>query len=590
MPVRYTVRPADPAGHVGRFSIDVDGLTEATFDVVVPSWVPGSYHIVNYSRGFHGWSARGGPDGPALPIERIDKGRWRVSTGGAPHVRVEYSVYGHEALNESFDLTPDHLFVNAAECLPFVEPLRDEPVEVALEVPADWRVVTELPEVGSHPPRVRAPDYDTLLDNPIDVGRPEVLTIHPRGIPHRIVLCGRGGNYEAHLLEEDIGKIVEATIRFVGDSPVASYTFFFHLTDVPDGGLEHASSTSCVFPRTTFQPAESYRRFLYVTSHEYFHLYNVKRIRPAAFDRFDYTREMYTRLLWWMEGATDYFATLVLRRAGLLTPTQFLDAEARLIALYRATPGRRFQSLEDVSFGAWVDLYFPYEDSPNRSISYYLKGHLVAMALDLELRERSDGRASLETVLRLLWQEYGKVGRGVGEAELPAIVSRATGIDVAEFFRRYVAGTEDLDFDDIARRVGLSVAEKPRPPGDEMPVPGHLGARIEDASGLVRVTSVLLDSPGARGGLSPGDEIVAINGGKVTFAQFGKAMEGCPPGTPLDLTVFRRGWLTTLAVTTGPPPPEKLAFSPLDAPTDLARRIYGEWVGAPWEPARKPGS
>ncbi len=586
MSIRYALRPADPTGHVGRFAIDLDGISGPSIDLVVPSWVPGSYHIVNYVRGFHAWSARAGPDGPPLPLERIDKARWRVTTGGVPRVRVEYSVYGHEAMNESFDLTPDHLFVNAAECLPYVDGHLEDPVEVALEVPNDWRVVSELPEIGSHPPVLRAPNYDTLLDNPIEIGRPEVLTIHPRGIPHRIVLCGRG-NFEAHRLEEDIGKIVDAAIRLVGESPIPSYTFFYHLTELPDGGLEHASSTSCVFPRLAFTPGEPYRWFLFVTAHEYFHLYNVKRIRPAAFDRFDYTRENYTRLLWWMEGATDYFAAVILRRAGLLTPTQFLEEEAKMAARYLATPGRRFQSLEDSSLGTWVGLYQPYEDSPNRSISYYLKGHLVSLALDLELRERSDGRASLETVLRRLWEEYGRPGRGVGETELPAIVERATGVDVHDFFARFIGGTEDLDFDAIGRRAGLTFGEKPRPPTDEEPVPGYLGVRLEDAAGHARVQHVFLDAPGARGGLSPGDEIVAINGAKVTHAGFAKTMLGYPPGSPVELAVFRRGFLTRLSLTTGRPPPEKYAFTPVDAPSDLARRIYAEWIGAPWEPAKR---
>lgn len=588
MQIRYFVRPVEPAGHRGRFAIDLEGVDQPTVDLVLPSWVPGSYHIVNYVRGFRGLTARKASDSTNLPVERVEKARWRIQTAGVGAVHVEYTVYGHEMIDEAFDLTPEHLFVNAALCLPYVDGHLAEPVEVTLEVPADWRVVTELEEVDDHPPRYRAASYDVLVDNPIDAGRPLVVTIRPGGIPHRISLCGEGGNYEVRRLEEDLGKIVEESIRLVGESPLKSYTFFYHLTDVPDGGLEHATSTSCVVARTTFQPAEDYLRFLGLTSHEYLHLYNVKRIRPAVLGPFDYTRENYTRLLWWMEGATDYFSALILRRAGLLSAKRFLEESAKRVKKYLETPGRRQQSLEEASTVTWVDYYQPFEETPNQSISYYLKGGLVSMCLDLEIRHRSETRVSLETVLRTLWKEYGRVGRGLGEDELLPVASRATGLDLAPFFERYVRGTDEVDFDSFARYAGLSLAPKPKPPDDDSPEPGYLGIRYENSGGLVRVRHVLSETPGRRAGLTPGDEIVAVNGAKVTHDAFEKALKRYPPGTALDLAIFRRGYLRHLNLTTGKTPPEKYAFTPIEQPTDLARQVYESWLGAKWEPAPKP--
>lgn len=585
MAIRYTIRPVEPTRHRGRFSIDLDGVTEPTLDLVLPSWVPGSYHILNYVRGFRDLVARRGAGGPSLPVDRVDKARWRVTTDGAPVVRVEYSVYGHDLVTEAFDLTPEHLFVNAALCLPYVDGHRDEPLDVGLEVPSDWKVVTELEEVGSHPPRFRAPNYDVLVDSPIDAGRPLVLTIRPAGIPHRISLCGEGGNYEAHRLEEDIGKIVEATIRMVGESPVTSYTFFYHLTDVADGGLEHGTSNSCVVPRTTFQPADSYLRFLALTSHEYFHLYNVKRIRPKVFDRFDYTTEMYTRLLWWMEGTTDYFSDLVLRRAGLYSPAKFLEVEAKFAKELFETPGRQHLSLEEASWITWVDFYQPFEETPNQSVSYYLKGGLVSLLLDLEIRHRTETRASLETVLKTLWTEYGRVGRGVGEDELRSVAERSTGLDLGPFFAAYVSGTRELDLNAYARYAGLAFGPKTKPPDDDSEDPGYLGIRVEDRDGFVRIRHVLRDGPGDRAGLAPGDEVIAINGVKLTYSQLEKSLRRTPPGTPVDLAVFRRGYLRHLEATTGKSPPEKYAFSPVENPTDLERRVYEAWIGAPWTPA-----
>lgn len=589
MEILYTVEAVTPAEHRGRFSLDLDGLTSPTFDLVLPSWVPGSYIIMNYSRGFRDLVARREPEGTPLPVELVDKARWRVRTEGAAHVRVEYTVYGHHLLTEGFDLTPDHLFVNAALCLPYVDGHLSDPVVVALEVPADWTVVTELEEESRTPPRYRARDYDELVDSPIDVGRPLILTIRPDGIPHRISLCGEGGNYDASALEQDIGKVVEASIALVGESPLDRYTFFYHLTDVPDGGLEHANSASCVVSRTAFRPPESYRYFLGLTAHEYLHLYNVKRIRPKVLGPFDYTRENYTRLLWWMEGTTDYFTHLVLRRAGIFTPEQFLKDRARLVKTYLDTPGRNRISLEDSSFLSWIDRYQPYEETPNQSVSYYLKGDLVSMCLDLEIRHRTETRASLETVLRLLWKEYGKPGIGLEEGELLSIANRATGLDLSDFFGRYVRGTSEVDLTASAEYAGLVLAPKARPPDEkDEPEPGDLGITVEDSAGLPRVRHALAGRAGRGAGLSPGDEIVAVNGAKVTFSNFDKALERLPAGSPVELTVFRRGFLHRVSLLTGSPPPRKYAFTPSETPSESAKKVYETWIGAPWTPRSAP--
>ncbi len=587
MRILYTIRTGERQEHEGRFEIDLTGVTEASIDLVLPSWVPGSYHIIDYVRTFRGMVARAGSDGPPLAVERIDKARWRVRTEGQPNVHLEYGVYGHQMVTEAFDLSPEHLFVNAALCLPYVDGHLTEPVEVALDVPAEWRVYTELEPVGDRPPRFRAPNYDTLVDEPIDAGRPVVLAIRPAGIPHRIVLCGEGGNYDARRITEDLSKIVEATVALVGESPLRSYTFFYHLTETPDGGLEHANSNSCVIRRTVFEPKEDYQRFLSLTSHEYFHLYNVKRIRPKVLGPFDYTRENYTRLLWWMEGGTDYFADLILRRAGLFSVKKYLELVAKDAKTFLETPGRRRLSLEDASFLSWVDLYQPYEETPNRSISYYLKGTLVSMCLDLEIRQATETRASLETVLRTLWQEYGKPGRGLDEEELCTIASRSAGVDLRDFFHRYVEGTDEVDLAAFARYAGLSFGPKPRE--EDAAVPGYLGLRVENNAGWVRVRTVLAETPGRRAGMTAGDELVAINGGKVTYENFEKSLKLYPPGTAVDIALFRRGYLRHVSLTMGDPPPEAYVFTPVDAPTDRERMVHENWLGAKWTPPAKGG-
>ena len=590
MEICYTARAGDPSQHRGKFSIDLSGVATPTVDLVVPSWVPGSYLIRNYSRGFRDFAARREPEGTPLRVEPVDKARWRVHAEGAQRLRVDYTVYGYDLLTEGFDLTPDHLFLNAALCLPFVDGHVSEPVSVALELPPEWKVVTELEEVGKAPPRYRARHYDELVDSPIDAGRPVVLTVRPAGVPHRISLCGDGGNYEVQALERDVTKIVDAVVALLGDTPLSGYTFFYHLTDRRDGGLEHEASTSCVVERTCFRPAESYRRFLSLTAHEYLHLYNVKRIRPKALQPFDYTRENYTRLLWWMEGTTDYFTYLVLRRAGLLTPTQYLEQRASLVRDYLGIPGRNRISLEESSLIAWVDYYLPYEETPNQSVSYYLKGDLVSMCLDLEIRHRSDARASLEDVLRLLWKEHGRTGVGVEEEGILPAANRATGLDLTSFFDRFIRGTDDVDLSAFARYAGLALAPKRKTPDErERSEPGDLGVMVEDQGGLARVRHAFAGRPGYAAGLTPGDEIVAINGVKVTFEGLEKALEQYPAGTPADLTIFRRGYLHRVALTTGARPPSAYEFTPMDSAPEPARKVYESWIGEKWAPASDPG-
>ncbi|HEY6238344.1 MAG TPA: PDZ domain-containing protein [Thermoplasmata archaeon] len=588
MTITFSIRVESTASHRAAVVLQVDGVTTPSFDLVLPSWVPGSYEIKEYARTIRDVAARAVPGGTPLRVERTDKARWRVHSAGAGAVEVRYEVHGYGMITEAFDVTADHLFVNAAYGLPYVDGRQDEPYEVALEVAADWKIYTELQRVGESPARFRARDYHELLDSPIDCGHPVVLDFHAGGIPHRIVLCGHGGNYEGHRLEEDFRKIAEAAIRLFGGSPLRHYTFFYHLSDVSDGALEHANSNSAVLPRTAFRPLSAYHRALWTASHEYVHLYLVKRIRPVVLEPFDYTREVYTKLLWAMEGTTDYYGLLLLRRAGLLGPSKFLEKLANEAHVHLGVPGRRVRSLEESSFLAWVDLYKPNEESRNWSESYYRKGLLVSFCLDLEIRHRTENRASLDTVLNALWVRFSQDGRGVGEEELLPIASAAVGLDLAPFFARYVSGTDEVDFSAFARYAGLSFGSKAKPPDPEGDgEPGWLGLEHTDRDGRVRVTSVLDGGPARRAGVSPGDEIVAIDRHLVTPEEFPKALMRLPAGTAAELSVFRRGWLTTIPITTGVPPPEKHEFTALETATPLERAIYESWLGSKWEPSPK---
>jgi predicted metalloprotease with PDZ domain len=582
--IQYSVRIDDPLAHYAAFRMRFARGRPGPVDVVLPSWVPGSYWVQDSAKHVVDLTAVG-PDSNPLPVERIDKARWRIS--GAGDVEVRYRVYGHAMVTEALDVSEEHLFLNGTVCLLYVDGRKEEACELAIDRPDGWRVVTELEEVGDHPFTLRAPNYDELIDAPVDVGTPTVLTIHPGGIRHRISLCGAGGNYEAHRIEADLTKIVEAAMKYVGETPLKGYTFFYHLHEISDGGLEHLTSNSCVIPRLSFRPEPNYQRFLWLSSHEYFHLYNVKRIHPEPLGPFDYTKEVYTRLLWLMEGTTDYVSLLLLRRAGLFDPAKYLEKVAGEAKKLLAVPGRHHQSLEESSFLAWIDFYRPREESGNRSISYYTKGHLVSMCLDLELRERSEQKASLQDVLRRLWSEYGRVGRGIPEGAFPEIVAKATGVSIEDFARRYIAGTEEVDLDHFARFAGLTFGPVPPTPESEADgVPGDLGADYRVMDHAVRITTVRDGGPGRRAGLSPGDELLAVDGVKIVPKDFDDLLKRFPPGSTAELTFFRRGWLTRLPVTFGKAPPEKYKFRAMPDASPRQRGIYEAWLEAAWEPPK----
>jgi predicted metalloprotease with PDZ domain len=588
MTIRFEVSVEDPNSHYGQFAMTIPEVAGPTVDLVLPSWAPGAYHIVDRSKSVYDLTARAGPEAIPLAVERVEKSRWRIQTQGHATIHVRYTVYGYKSETEGLDITSDHFFVNAVASLPYVDGRKEEPYEVAIKIPSDWQTITELALVDPTANRFRAENYDELVDSPIDSGRPVVLMTRPMGIPHRISICGYGGNFESHRLEEDLTKIVEAAIKMVGSSPLTHYTFFVHLAETSDGALEHLNSNSGVFPRGTFRPEAAYRRFLSTEAHEYFHLYNVKRLRPKVLGPFDYTKENYTRLLWLMEGTTDYFADLILRRAGITTPAKMLENVAVDIAAYKKTPGRHLTAAEDASLLAWIDLYQRYEESPNRSVSYYMKGTLASFVLDLELRHRSENRVSMESVFRYLWEKYGRVNRTLGEDEVQPIFEAASGLSLGSFFDRYIRGTEEIDFDAFAQYAGLTFGPKPKPPEpDDEGEAGYLGITFENFQGRVRVNNVLSDGPGRRMGLYPKDELVAIGGERLIHEDFQKFLHKYPPGTSVELDVFRRGWLTHLTGTMGKTPPEKYQFTPVAEPTALAKSVYAGLFGAPWEPAKK---
>src|SRR5438067_495876 len=345
--ISYTVSMPEPHTHLFQVELRVraderGSALPAQLDLVMPVWTPGSYLIREFERHVQDFAATDGAGG-ALAWRKVNKDTWRVEVGGAREVRASYRVYANELSVRTNDLNDRQGFWNNAALLMYVNGYLRAPVTLHVEPFADWQVATSLLEMKARPNTYRPENFDILYDSPFQVGHLHILEFEVRNVPHRIVIEGEG-NYEPERLRRDVQRIVEAAAVLMGELPYHDYTFFLRLRASGGGGLEHLNSTSIILPRFSFRPDASYRGVLSTIAHEFFHAWNVKRIRPDALGPFDYTQENYTRLLWVAEGITSYYENILLRRAGLITDKEYLEGLARAIQALQQVPGRRAMS------------------------------------------------------------------------------------------------------------------------------------------------------------------------------------------------------------------------------------------------------
>jgi predicted metalloprotease with PDZ domain len=576
--VRYTLSMPRPHSHLFHVRIDVTGAPGDMTDFVLPVWTPGSYKVRDYARNLQDFTARG------RQWKKIDKSRWRVAGGG--NVTVEYDVFAFELSVQSSHLDSEHGYVNGAGVFCYLDGRKDVPVELELRVPRGWRIATGLDRHGR---LFTASSYDVLIDCPIEMGTFEEKSFRVRGVPHRIAIHGPG-NYDEQGLVRDIQKIVETEVGMFRHIPYRHYTFILHNSTERGGGLEHLNSTSLQYAPTLYRPREKYENFLELVAHEFFHLWNVKRIRPEMLGPFDYEKEVYTSLLWVMEGFTSYYDTLVPCRAKLFTPEKYFKKMADRIQKYEEKPGRKRQSLSQSSFDTWIKLYQPNENATNAQMSYYEKGELVGMCLDLEIRQRTSNRKSLDDVMRRLYQEYGRGGRGFPEGEFQRTCEEILGSGLDRFFEDFVDGVADIPWARFLGHAGCALHREPRKPEEGEEKRSHrawIGVATQRSGGVLSVASVVEGSPGDRAGLSAKDELLAMDGQKVNPEDWEKRLDERRPGDRVRFTIFRNGFLRELPVTLGRKENVTWAIRRVKTPTALQRRIYEGWLGVAWETAKR---
>lgn len=548
----------------------IEAVRADTLELSMPSWVPGSYLMREYAGlvvGLEAFDAAGAP----LPCTKTDKATWRVDRAAGEAVEVRYRVFAPELTVRTSDITHDHAFVHPPATFLRVAGRADEAIALRVDAPAGWRVDTALAADGAG---FLADDYDRLADCPLEIGPHELHVFEAAGTRHELVVHG-SGNLDLPRFLGDAARICRAEIEmFGGTAPFDRYLFVLHLVHDKGGGLEHADSSALAWPKLGFRPEKEYRKFLTLVAHEYLHVWNVKRIRPEVLLEYDYSREVYTRLLWLFEGWTTYYDELIPVRAGCYGAKEMLEALAEHVRTERSRPGGRIQSLADSSFDTWVKLYRPNADTQNTQTNYYLKGLLVGWLLDLHLRRRSGGERSLDDVMRHLWTEVALRGSGVPEDGVPAIVRAATGVDVRDFLTEHVDRAGTLDYDELLATVGLRLRRKEDKDGPR----AYVGAAIETSEGGSRLAQVYHGGPAHRAGLMADDEVVALDGHRVG-RDLAERLKLHAPGETARWTVFRRDRLVEGEVELGLDPVGELEIVPLESVSADQVRAFTAWTG-----------
>jgi len=585
-PIRYRIQPRHPEAHFFEVECTVADPDPAGQRFALPAWIPGSYMIREFAK--HIVSIHAESRGVPVKLAKTDKHTWRAAPCGGP-LTVSTEVYAWDLSVRGAHLDTTHGFFNGTSVFLQVLGKEDRTCEVEIVPPpgrryASWRVASSLGRAGARPfgfGAYFADDYDELIDHPVEMGAFVHAGFSAGGVPHEIVITGRQ-RADLERLERDLKRMCEQHLRFWhgsatgrlsgGPPPMDRYVFLVTAVGEGYGGLEHRASTALVcsrddLPRPGAKAAtESYRTFLGLASHEYFHTWNVKRIKPQAFTPYALDRENYTALLWAFEGITSYYDDLALARCGLLAPDQYLETLGRSITQLLRTPGRRRQTVAESSWDAWIKFYRQDENAPNAIVSYYGKGSLVALCADLLIRGRTGGRRSLDDVMRALWRRYGRPGIGVPEDGVERLAEEVTGVRLRAFFDRALRSTAELPLEPLLATVGVemevraaeSATDRGGRPAAKSAAPlaarVTLGARTAGEGNDLKLTHVFDGGPAQAAGLAAGDVVVALDGLRVTPATLDALLAPRRPGDTVRVHAFRRDEMHEMAVRLAAPP------------------------------------
>lgn len=536
--ITYKLSMPEPHTHYFEVEMSVNGYEKETIDFQLPVWAPGSYLVREFSKSvedFHAFDR-----GKEVKFDLIDKNTWRVPNTG--NTTITYKVYAYELSVRTSFLDADHGYINGTSVFMFVEDLLDQPVALKINPYEKWNTITTAlkTEGGT---KFTAENYDVFVDAPIEIGNQKVFEFEASGVKHTVAMFG-DGNFNTDSLKIDMTKIVESCTAVFGENPNKKYTFIVHNLSKSSGGLEHLNSTTLQVERWNYNPSKNYYGFLSLVAHEYFHLWNVKRLRPENLGPFDYNHECYTSLLWVSEGFTSYYDELLLKRAGYYDTNTYLNKLAGTISRIENQPGNKVQSVSESSFNAWIKAYRSNENSYNTTISYYPKGSLIALILDLEIINSTKGKQNLDNLMQVMYQKYYKeLNVGFTEENIKTEIEKIVGYSLDDVFNNYINNTNTIDYNKYFNYIGYKLENDAK--NDNKP---YLGVNTKDENGKLIATSVIRETAAYNNGLNVGDELIAINNYRIDNSNFKKTLDQYKIGETISFSVSRDGIMKDIEV------------------------------------------
>lgn len=609
--VEYTVSLREPQTQMVDMTMTIRGVQTPAIEVAMPSWRPGKYAVLDPAGTVRGVAARSGRGEP-LVCEKIEKGTWLVQRAADDDtVVVGYRVYANSIADRTRHVDDTHAFLSPSSVFMYSPDFRDRPLRVKVEAPEGWKTATGLEPDAADPGWLAAADYDVLVDSPLEIGLHDRMSFEVDGVTHEIVVWhahAPAPGYDREKLTGDLAKIIRVERDIFGEFPYGRYVFLVHCYPGGGGGTEHLNSTIMGAGPQTFATPEGMRRFMGLVAHEFFHTWNVKQFRPAGLKPYNYQHENYTDLLWIAEGTTSYYDDLCLVRAGIVKPDDFLKTLGGWIEGYRNRPGSGIQSLAESSFDAWIKFNKGTPDSVNSTVSFYEKGAMVSLLMDMHIRKESGNKASLDTLMRNMYLAFPLSGPGYTTLDVMRQAERLTLSGFDAFFEDYVEGVKPLDFESALIVAGLEVVreptrganrgggEKDEEAGGDEPDAGkdepagpsaagqraYIGLTLENKDGLASVATVLSDGPAYKAGVIAGDQVLALNGLRLRPGDLDSALKKVKPGETVVLTIFRYDVLREIEFKADGRFDGKWVVKRVKSPTDEQKAVYESWLGQKW--------
>ncbi|MBX7094930.1 MAG: PDZ domain-containing protein [Flavobacteriales bacterium] len=566
--VRYSLSMPRPETHYFEVDMYISGFKGNFLDLSMPVWAPGSYLVREFEKNVDFFEAES--NGKKLGVKKADKNTWRIETVSSD-IHVHYSVYAYELSVRTSFLDDSHGYINGTSVFMYIEGKKN--LSGTLEIkphPSFKKISTSLEKTGTN--TYHFPDYDILADCPIEIGNQFTFHFNAAGVDHEVAMYG-DGNYDVEELKKDMAKVVEAATRVFGENPNKYYLFIVHNLTVGSGGLEHLSSTTLQVNRYTYS-GSGYKGFLSLVAHEYFHLWNVKRMRADVLGPFNYDQENYTTLLWVQEGFTSYYDELLLVRSGYHDVKDYFRILSGMMNTLETTPGNKVQSAAESSYDAWIKGYRPNENSVNSQISYYSKGQVLGWILDMEIIIRTKGEKRLDDLMSYLYNTYyKKEKRGFSETEFMKAANLIAGSDLSAFFTDYVYGTKTIDYQSYLQHFGLRLVQNDK--SGEV----WLGAKLSDAGGKIIVKETTRGGSAYESGLNVNDEIIACNGIRMDLSTFNRLIAGGVAGQEFNLVIARDNVMKDLKIKLLPNPFKDHQVAAADQTDVNQEKLLKKWLG-----------